>query len=627
MNTGFPGNSSGTGSIKGISPAELAALEHYIETIWKYLPVPVICVSPNGVILDASDSVLDLLRCRRDELVGETMAGLFADSDTIEGIQRATLQQSRVNGTECVIRDRDGQSIPVVVSTLCRKDERGRRCGYFAALSVMDRRAASDAFAETQYGATLNSLGDGIHVVGPDLRITMVNDALRTRIWDLDFDIEPVGRTIREVFGFLPPSIESEYAAVFEKGELLVTEERVNVGGREFVSEVRKIPIFEADKVRQVVTVIHDVTQQKRDERIKTVLCRISSEMNTARDLDDLCGTIQELLGKIMDARNLFIALRSRQEGSIAIAYSAGGKDALEKLPPGRTLTSYIAESDRPLLITREDARRLKESGKIDTVETPAKVWLGVPLRFKEDSIGALVIQNIEDPFAYKRKDLEILEFVSERIAEVIERKRVDDEVRQHIQRLKRTSTSIIFTMAKILELRDPYTAGHQQRVARLGCAIAREMGLGDEEVDGIFMAALVHDIGKIYVPAEILNRPAKLSETEMELVKTHPNIGYDIVKEIEFSQPVHRIVVQHHERMDGSGYPNGINGNDMILQARILAVADVVEAMASHRPYRPAFSIDETLNEIDKNREVLYDGRVVDACIKVFRQRDFRFD
>jgi putative nucleotidyltransferase with HDIG domain len=254
-------------------------------------------------------------------------------------------------------------------------------------------------------------------------------------------------------------------------------------------------------------------------------------------------------------------------------------------------------------------------------------VWLGVPLRVKDEVIGALVVQNYHDSASYTRKDLEILEFVSEQVATAIERKKADDEVKKNIQRLKKTSTSIIFTMAKILELRDPYTAGHQQRVARLACAIAREMGLSEEQVDGIFMAALVHDIGKIYVPAEILNRPAKLNETEMDLVKTHPSIGYDIVKTIDFSQPVGRIVMQHHERIDGSGYPNAVNGRDIILEARILAVADVVEAMASHRPYRPAFSIDEVLTEIDGYRETLYDAGVVDACLKIFKDDDFKFD
>jgi len=609
---------------------ELFVLENYINAIWQFLPVPVAYLNLQGVILDVSDSFTDMLHYRKDELVGGTLVGLFTEQGKMETIHHLTLEKSRASSHECVIKNKEGQSIPVDVSTLIRKDENGNVIGYFVALSDISRRTPADRasnIAESQYRATLNSIGDGIHVVDKDLRIVMVNDALRTRIRDLEIDVEPSGKSIREVFSFLPQGVEAEYTTVFSKGKLLVTEETVNVGNREFISEVRKIPVFDGDTVSQVVTVIHDITTQKRDERIKTVLYRVSSEVNTTGDLEDLFQFVRRLLGTIIDTRNFFIALRAKGERAISLAYFVDEKDDYKSLPPGKTLTSYVVEHNCSLLVTENDARQMMHSGKIDLIETPAKVWLGVPLRVKDDVIGALVVQNYDDPLTYTRKDLDILEFISEMIAAAIERKRVDEEVKINIERLKKTSTSIIFTMAKILELRDPYTAGHQQRVARLACAISREMGLTEEEVDGIFMAALIHDIGKIYVPAEILNRPAKLNETEMDLVRTHPNIGYDIVKEIDFSQPVDSIVVQHHERIDGSGYPNGIDGNEIILQARILAVADVVEAMASHRPYRPALSLDETLSEIDRCRDTLYDSRVVDACMKVFRDSNFKFD
>jgi PAS domain S-box-containing protein/putative nucleotidyltransferase with HDIG domain len=609
---------------------ELYVLENYINAIWQFLPVPVAYLNLEGVILDVSDSFTDMLHYRKDELVGGTLIGLFTEQDKMKTIHHLTLEKSRASNHACVVKNKEGQSIPVDVSTLIRKDENGNVLGYFVALLNISQRVPTDRVStttESQYRATLNSIGDGIHVVDRDLRIVMVNDALRTRIRDLEIDVEPLGRSIREVFNFLPRGVEDEYITVLDNGELLVTEETVMVGNREFVSEVRKIPIFEGGTVSQVVTIIHDVTAQKRDERINTVLYRISSEVNTAGDLDELFQLIQRLLGTIIDTRNFFVALRAKGERAISLAYFVDEKDDFKSLPSGKTLTSYVVEHNCSLLVTENDARQMMHSGKIDLVETPAKVWLGVPLRVKDDVIGALVVQNYDDPLTYTRKDLDILEFVSERMAAAIERKRVDEEMKMSIERLKKTSTSIIFTMAKILELRDPYTAGHQQRVARLACAIAREMGLTEEEVDGVFMAALIHDIGKIYVPAEILNRPAKLNETEMDLVKTHPNIGYDIVKEIDFSQPVDSIVVQHHERIDGSGYPNGIDGKDIILQARILAVADVVEAMASHRPYRPALSLDETLGEIDRCRDTLYDSRVVDACMKVFRDNNFKFD
>jgi len=609
---------------------DLYIMAQYINDIWQYLPVPVAYLNPLGVILDVSSSLENMLHYRKEELIGGSLIGLFTEREKIEKIQKITLEKNRVSDYQCVIKNKEGQGIPVNVSTLIRKDERGEALGYFVALlDISKRLSAEQAFSasESQYRATLNSIGDGIHVVDKDMRIVMINEALRLRIRDLGIDIEPVGRTVSEVFKFLPETVKREYAQVFNKGELLVTEERVKVGSREFISEVRKIPIFDGDNVEQVVTVIHDITDQKRDEQVKTVLYNVSREVNSAKDLRELFDLIQRSLSTIIDTRNFYIALRKKGSNEISLAYFIDEKEDFKSLPEGKTLTSYVIENNRPLLVTEGDIKQMRRAGQIDAIENPAKVWLGVPLRVKDAVIGALVLHNYHDPSAYMRKDVEILEFVSEQIAAAVERKRVDEEISLNFQRLKKTSTSIIFTMAKILELRDPYTAGHQQRVARLACAIAREMGLDEEEVDGIFMAALIHDIGKIYVPAEILNRPAKLNETEMDLVKTHPSIGYDIVKEIDFAQPVDRIVVQHHERIDGSGYPNGINGHDIILQARILAVADVVEAMASHRPYRPALSLEETLDEIDRYRDVLYDGHVVDACMKIFKESSFKFE
>jgi len=632
MNTALPGNNKDTKQATDLRNREqdLFALENYINDIWHFLPIPVAYLNPLGVILDVSRSLEDLLHVKKEELVGGTLLGLFTEQEKMKQIQHLTLARNQVSNHECVIRNKDGDRIPVNVSTLIRKDETGDAIGFFVALVDISQRLAAEqalSLSETQYRSTLNSIGDGIHVIDSDLRIVMINEALRARLRDLGVDIEPLGRLVHEVMSYLPKDVSAEYLDIFRKGELLMTEETVKCGDKEFVSEVRKIPIFDGDKVGQVVTVIHDITARKREEQIKTVLYKISNEVNVAQDLNELFGAIRDNLGMIIDTKNFFVALRDKDSRSISLAYLEDEEDDSRSLPPGKTLTSYVIEHNHPLLVTDNDIRQMKRAGQIDTISSPAKVWLGVPLRLKNEVVGALVVQNYNDPNVYTRKDLEILEFVSEQVAAAIERKRTDEEVKLNFQRLKKTSTSIIFTMAKILELRDPYTAGHQQRVARLACAIAREMGLTEDQVEGIFMAALIHDIGKIYVPAEILNRPAKLNETEMELVKTHPSIGYDIVKEIDFAQPVDRMIVQHHERINGSGYPKGIDHGDIIQEARILAVADVVEAMASHRPYRPALSIDEALCEIDRCRDTLYDSHVVDACMKIFRDNHFKFD
>ena len=210
---------------------------------------------------------------------------------------------------------------------------------------------------------------------------------------------------------------------------------------------------------------------------------------------------------------------------------------------------------------------------------------------------------------------------------DVTERKRAEESLSQSLEKLRRATGSIIDVIVMAVETRDPYTAGHQKRVTKLARSIAAEMRLSTDHMDGIRMAGQIHDLGKISIPAEILSKPRRLNDVEYSLVKTHPEIGYRILKDIAFSRPVALMVYQHHERMNGSGYPQGIKGEEILLEARILAVADVVEAICTHRPYRPAWGIDKALKEIFQYKGVLYDPEVVDACIKLFREKGFRFE
>jgi len=196
-----------------------------------------------------------------------------------------------------------------------------------------------------------------------------------------------------------------------------------------------------------------------------------------------------------------------------------------------------------------------------------------------------------------------------------------EEELKKTLAQLRRSLEATIQALALTAEARDPYTAGHQRRVADLSRAIAQKMGLPQDQVDGVRMAGSIHDLGKIYVPSEILNKPGKIRATEFELVKSHPEVGYEILKTITFPWPVAEIELQHHERMDGSGYPKGLKGDEILLDARIVAVADVVESMSSHRPYRPALGIEKALEEIMAGRGRLYDERVVDACLSVFNE------
>ena len=209
---------------------------------------------------------------------------------------------------------------------------------------------------------------------------------------------------------------------------------------------------------------------------------------------------------------------------------------------------------------------------------------------------------------------------------DITERKLAEEERKQSFERLRQSLEETINALATAVEMRDPYTAGHQHRVTSLATAIAEEMGLSKEKIEGIRMAGVIHDVGKIRVPAEILSWPGQLTEIDFNLIKTHPQVGYDILKRIELPHQVTKIMLQHHERMDGSGYPEGLKGKKILIEAQVLAVADVVEAMASHRPYRAALGIEKALEEISKNKGVLYDAKAVDACLKLFNEKDFKF-
>ncbi len=203
--------------------------------------------------------------------------------------------------------------------------------------------------------------------------------------------------------------------------------------------------------------------------------------------------------------------------------------------------------------------------------------------------------------------------------ADITERKRASEKLKSNL-------LDFVATLAATLEMRDPYTAGHERRVAEIAVGIAKILKLPDIQIEGLHLAAIVHDVGKIHIPAEILNKPGKISDIEFSLIKEHSQSGYELLKNIDFPWPIAQIVLQHHERLDGSGYPQGLKGDQILIEAKIMAVADVVESMMSHRPYRPALGIDAALNEIEKHKGTLFSEEVVDACIKLFRVQGFSF-
>jgi putative nucleotidyltransferase with HDIG domain len=255
---------------------------------------------------------------------------------------------------------------------------------------------------------------------------------------------------------------------------------------------------------------------------------------------------------------------------------------------------------------------------------------IAIPLIGDARTLGSLNIYAAE-PDAF---DEEEVKFLTELAADVVygiralemrtERDKAEKELRESFGKLRKALNGTVNALTEILQRRDPYTAGHQIRVSKLACAIAQEMGLSEDRIEGIRIAGLLHDIGKITLPSDILARSGRITTLETDIIETHAQVGYEIIKTIEFPWPVLDAVLQHQERMDGSGYPSGLSGEKIILEARILAVADVVEAMSSHRPYRPTLGMDRALAEITEYKGVRYDPDVVDACLRLINEQGY---
>ncbi len=244
-----------------------------------------------------------------------------------------------------------------------------------------------------------------------------------------------------------------------------------------------------------------------------------------------------------------------------------------------------------------------------------------VPVLHANETLGVINLY-VEEDHQHSQQEEEFLTAIADTLASIIVRKRAEEELRQSLQTMHLIFDGTVSALSAVSEQRDPYTAGHQQRVAQMACAIAKEIGLPEDKVEVIRIAAVLHDIGKISVPAEILARPGKLSNAEMTIIKCHSQSGYEILKTIPFGTPVADIVLQHHERLDGSGYPSGLCGENILLEARILSVADVAEAMVSHRPYRPALGIYQAIEELTRNKGIYYDPNVVNACLTILNEK-----
>ena len=394
------------------------------------------------------------------------------------------------------------------------------------------------------------------------------------------------------------------------------------------------------------IGILRDITERKQAEASLSRLNRTLKTLSEGNHALVHAGTEDELMRNICRAATesggfalawAGTVLHDENKSIEPVALSGTGKEYVELLnitwadePRGRGPTGSAVRTGQTQV-----AQDIAHDPRLEPWREAAAKFgyassIALPLLQNGVPFGVLTIYSAQ-PGAFGPDEVSLLEEMAGDLAFGIvtlrtrnERDHALEERQHYLDQLRTSLEGSIDAIAATVEMRDPYTAGHQRRVADLAAAIARELGLPEEQVLGIHLAGTVHDLGKIRIPAEILAKPGRLTEMEYALIKLHPQAGYDILKEIDFPWPIAQMVLQHHERLDGTGYPQGLKGEAILFEARILAVADVVEAITSHRPYRAGLGLEAALSEITSKRGAIYDSTVVDTCVKLFHERGY---
>ena len=418
---------------------------------------------------------------------------------------------------------------------------------------------------------------------------------------------------------------------------------RLRKDGRTIDVALTISPVWnEEGQLSGVSTIANDITERKHAERelkaVNRVLKTLSAGNMALIHAENEAGLLKEMSRIIVEVGGYRFAWVGYAQDDAnktvrPMAFSGAEDGYLKAL----SITWDDAEGSRSPEgdAIRTDAVQIQQDLESNCTTAPwcdqalkreYKSMIALPLRGSGKTIGVLAIFAAESD-TFQEEEVKLLTEMAADLSYGITALRTRAAEARGAERLQKSMESTISVIASTIEMRDPYTSGHQQRVAELATAIGREMGLDERRVYGIYLAGIVHDLGKINVPSEILSRPGRLQEIEFALIKAHAKAGYDILKPVDFPWPIADIVLQHHERIDGSGYPQGLKENEILLEAKIIAVADVVEAISSHRPYRPAFKIEDGLKEIAEHRGSKYDPAVVDACLRLFEDGRFRFD
>ena len=580
--------------------AELeAALTRYTD-LYDFAPLAYLTLDERGWVLEANLTAARLLGVGRSRLLQQPLAPFIRPEDIkqFRAYLLAVVQGQAAPPLELNLLREGGAKVTVLLDSLLVPDAAGHPQVRTSLIDITARRRAEESrknqmhFTET----LLETIPSPVFYKDASGRYLGCNRAFE-EIWGKRRE-EVIGKDVYEMG---PTEIADRYAEMdqelFERpgSQMYEWQIRAADGSKKEVIFYKASFLDAGGKVGGLVGVILDITERKgaeealrqSEERFKTVFSEAPLGI----------ALIDSLTGHIYEVNPMFARIAGRTAEQMATIdwMSITHPDDVEE-----DLDNMALLNAGKIPGFQMEKRYLHPDG--------AAIWINM-------TIAPLKVKDKAQP-----RHLCMIE-------DITDRKRAEESLAANYEKVRRALSSTVQALSATVETRDPYICGHQRRVAHLAGAIAQEMGFSQEQLEGMQALSLLHDIGKIAVPAEILSKPGKLTKIEFSLIKVHAQSGYDILKDIEFPWPIALPVLQHHERMDGSGYPQGLTGPDIILEARILAVADVVEAMASHRPYRPALGINAALDEIVRNQGTLYDPGVVDVCVKLFTEKTFQFD
>lgn len=539
----------------------------------------------------------DMLGYMPEEIAGKGLSFFIFDRDLPDFEKEAARRRQGLSGRyERMLRRKDGETMWALVSATPILDENNRFIGSFAMFTdITERKKAEEALmlSEAKYRSIFENAVEGIFQSTQDGRLITVNP------------------TMARIFGYA--SQEEMVSKVVSIGRQLYASPEDRHFFQKTLEEKGVVEGFESQFYRKDGSMLWGSLNVRavKDEKGNLLFYEGTLEDITSRKRAE-----EELKKSEEKYRNIF---ENAVEGIFQVTPEGrylSVNPALARIHGFSSPEEMIAEVTDIAHQLYVDPSRRTELRRIMAEEGTVKDF-EIMMRKKDASLQWVSVTS----HAVRGTDGTIL-YYEGMLVDITSRKIAEEEARN----LKKTLNGTIQTLCSLIEKKDPGIKGHQRRVAYLAVAIANEMGLTKEMADALNIAGMIHDIGKLTVPSELLSKPERVTEAEYNLIKTHPQAGYDMLKEAGLPSPVAEIVLQHHERLNGSGYPNSLKGIDIILEARILAVADMVEAMTSKRPYRPAFKISEAIEEIQKNKGILYDPGVVNVCVALFSNKSFIF-